>query len=133
MLPSLRGHRTRAHPPPRLTPVDECVLLCFIRTDVDVVYRPGVPTLGGPGPLLCFIRTDVDVVQGTEGFPRSPHPSFAHPRRELRRAPLFLTDHCRVPGTLSGAHSGVPASATRLQVGPARLWSLEGLLSSRSH
>ena len=65
-------------------------------------YRDGSPQLGAPGPesrgwllcFSCFIRTDVECCIGYRGFPQgSPRPSFAHPRRELRRAPLFLTDH----------------------------------------
>ena len=64
--------------------------------------------------LLCFIRTDV---VGYRGFPQgSPHPSFAQPRRELRRAPLrvFLTDHCRVPGTTIRGSQWGPASDLEL-------------------
>ena len=72
--------------------------------------------------LLCFIRTDVECCIGYRGFPQeSPHPFFAHPRRELRLAPLFLTDHCRVPGTtIRGS-----------QWGPASAWSHKGVMPSR--
>ena len=73
----------------------------------------------GPGPhlgvLLCFIRADVMLYRvGTEVFPRGHRthsPLTPGHGRELRRPPLFLTDHYRVPGTTIRGSQWGPASA----------------------
>jgi len=81
----------------------------------------------------CFVLVEPTWYR-VQGFPQGPpHPFFAHPRRELHGAPLFLADHCKVPGTtIRGSQWGAPRLALRRFFGPEKVTQLRRTPSSHS-